>query len=757
MKPDTFFHPDSHDAAFSSAINSDENKRILSVNRRTFLQTTLTVTGSLLISLYLPTKALFGEETIPHFQPNPFIRIDPDNTITIWLARSELGQGVRTALPMVITEELEADWSTIKIEQALADQKYGSQTTGGSHSIDTSWEPIRNAAATAREILLIAAAQKLSVPKEECKAEKAHIFHQPTGKKIPFGDLVEIAATIQPPENVTYKEPKDYRLIGQNVRRVDGPAIVNGKATYGMDVKLPGMLYAAIQRCPVFQGRLVSFDDTQARKIKGVLDVIVIDPVGPGVSSPGGVAVIAESSWAALQAKDALKVKWDLGENSKWSTSAIQQHYQECAKKDGISIYKSGEETNPSDQTNTINAEYESSYLAHITMEPMNCTADVKPDSCEVWAPSQSPLWAQWEIRRLTWLPPDAIKVHIPLVGGGFGRRLKPDFVVEAVQISKKLQKPVKVVWSREDDIRHDFFHPGGLHKMSASVDKDGYPVSWQHKIIEPHNGVFFNSNFVGAPDPQSVPVPYFPYDIPQIEIDYVFAHVGIRVGWWRSVDKQRYAFPIECFVDELAHAAKIDPVQYRLKLLEKQRELKIGEDRIESERLKKVIELAAEKANWGKTLPEGHAQGIACYSYSSCQTYVAEIAEISLTEKGAIKVHKVTGAVDCGIAINPVNIKAQFEGGIVFGLSAILFPPITFANGTAQQSNFNDYKIPRLKDAPKVEVHIIQSEVAPGGIGEPCIPPLAPAIANALFSLTGKRIRRLPLVANEINKGGQV
>lgn len=728
--------------------------RPLKLDRRTFLKASLTASGGLLLSLNLPIKDAFGQEAAEYFQPNPFIRIEPDNTITIWVARSEMGQGVRTGLPMIVCEELGVDWEQITIEQADANPKYGPQGTGGSRSVNSSWDRLRNAGAAAREMLVQAAANAWGVEPGTCRVEKAMVIHDGSGKKMSYGELAAKAADIKPPEEPTLTDPANFKLIGKSISRYDGPDIVGGKAKFGFDIKLPGMLYATIERCPVVGGRLKTFDDSETRKVAGVTDVVVVDPVGPGVSSPGGVAVVAKSTWAALQGRKALKVDWDLGDNANLTTEQYRQQFQKDADKDGVSIYSVGDGKAPlGNAADKIEFDYETAYQAHATMEPMNCTADVRADSCEVWAPTQFPRWAQWEIRRLLWLPADKVTVHVTLMGGGFGRRINPDSFVEAVQVSREVGAPVQVFWTRDDDIRHDFYHPASLQRMSAVLGEDKLPQTWNHRIIEPNHGVFFNADFTGEIDPNGHTPPYLPYDIANINQEYVFSHVPLRIGWWRGVDKIRHAWAMECFVDEVAHQAGMDPVDYRLKMLEKQREIKFSDEEVlHTERLKKVIQVAAEKAGWGKKdLPDGHALGFSCYPYIPIDAYAAEVVEISVSDREEVTVHRVVCVIDCGIAINPDLIKAQLEGGIVFALSAVLYPQLTVKDGHVEQSNFDTYEIPRIGEAPHVEVHIVESNEAPGGTGEPPIPPLAPAVANAVFAATGKRVRKIPILADDI------
>lgn len=720
------------------------------MKRRDFLKISLTATGGLLLSWQLPISKLNAKDAAT-FQPSPFIRIEPDNSVTIWVSKTELGQGVRTSLPMIVADELGADWETVKIEQADSLPQYGDLGTGGSQSVTTLWAPLRRAGATAREMLITAAALRWEVETSACRVEKSVVINTQTGEKLSFGELAQEAARLDIPESPELKDLSDLTIIGHLKNRVDGPQIVTGKAIYGLDLTVPGMLYATIKRCPVYGGKLKSFDPAQAKAIPGVIDVKEIPPLGPGTTTHGGVAIIADNTWAALKGQEALLVEWDLGENARYSSESIQHSFHEAARQDGVDLFNRGDARTALSNGRLIQADYETAYVAHVPMETLNCTAHFKGDSCEVWVPSQAPGWAQWAISQAVGLPVENVLVHVTLAGGGFGRRLNPDFAAEAAQVSKLVGAPVKVVWTQTDSIQCDFFHMASLQKMSAALAADGYPTAWQHRIIEQNYDAFLNPQFDGTINPDYQQTPYFPYDIPHINFNYVYAPAGVKIGWWRSVNKQRHAFAIECFIDELAAAAGIDPLEYRLKLLEKRRELTFHDDALDTDRYKGVLKLAAEKADWGKPMAKSRALGIAAYSYSACKTYVAAVAEVSVDGQKRIKVHRVVCAVDCGVAINPDTIQAQFEGGITFGLSAVLFPPIEIKNGQAVQTNYDDYEIPGYDDAPLVEAHIVPSAKDPGGIGEPPVTVIAPAVLNALFALTGRRIRQIPVLPQDL------
>jgi isoquinoline 1-oxidoreductase beta subunit len=620
------------------------------------------------------------------FEPNAFLSIDGSGRVTITVPRPEIGQGVRTSLAMIVAEELEADWSTIRVEQAMADRKYGNQVTGGSRSIMQSYMTLRKAGAAARAMLIAAAAQTWGVEKETCYAENGAVIHQPSGRRLTFGELVETAATVPAPSSpeITLKDPKDFRIIGTRLGQLDNPQFVDGSAIYGIDVQIPGMLYATLARCPVFGGQVASFDATQAKAVPGVRHVVQIQ---------GGVAVVADNTWAAMKGRQALEITWDEGPNADLSSAGVRQRLTEQAQTQAAT----SSNDDAAGAGTTLEAVYEIPFLAHATPEPMNCVADVRDDFCEVWAPTQAPQDAKLSAMSRAMLPEDAVRAHIPLIGGGFGRRLGTDYVEQAVQISKAVGAPIKLVWTREDDIQHDFYHPLSVHRASARLDEPSLPR-----------------------------VRSYP------------ARTAVPTGYWRSVENFTNAFVRECFLDELAAALGRDPYELRLEL--------------EPKPLKAVLELAATKAGWGTPLPDGWGRGIACHSTWN-STPVAEVAEVSVAEDGTVQVHRVVCAVDCGTVINPDMVEAQMEGGIVFGLTAALKAEITIKNGRVQQSNFHDYPVLRIDEMPVIEVYIMPSDEKPRGVGEMGIPPIAPAVANAVFAATGKRIRRLPIRPQDIRE----
>jgi isoquinoline 1-oxidoreductase beta subunit len=620
--------------------------------------------------------------TEAEFRPSVFAQLDSHGILTVTVARSEMGQGVRTALPMILADELGADWSMVRSVQAPADSAYGDQQTGGSVSVQRSYLFMRQAGAVLRELLVAAAAATWGVETGECQAAQGQVTHTPSGRQLPFGALVGKAATLPVPEAyaVPLKEdPKERRIIGTNVGRLDAPDIVTGRAIYGLDVQLPGMLRAAVARSPSIGGSLVRYDDSKTRLIPGVRDVIPID---------GGVAVVADTTWAAFKGREALEVTWDESAAKDLDSEALERALISQAQ--GGSGSPRGE----------LSAVYIVPFLAHATMEPMNCVADVRTDRCEVWVPTQNPMEVRSRAVTRTRLPDSSVKVNVTFVGGGFGRRLESglngpppwgtDYVDEAVQISQAVGAPVQVVWTREDDIRHDIYHPLTVVAVSARLEDAGSIRVSRYQVRSP-----------------------------------------VPTGNWRAVSNVADAFAHESFVDELAAATRIDPVELRRTLL--------------PDRARAVVELAATKGGWGDALPAGYGRGIA-YHPTWGQTHVAQVAEVSVDKDGRVQVHRVVCAVDCGLAINPDGVAAQMEGGIVFGLTATLKKEIVIRKGRVQQGNFDDYPLLRCDEAPEIEVHIVPGEDSPTGIGEMSNPVTAPAVANAIFAATGRRIRRLPI-----------
>jgi isoquinoline 1-oxidoreductase beta subunit len=687
------------------------------LTRRDFIKISAVAGTGLVLAFYLPSKDEVLEEAA--FIPNAWLKIDTDGTVTVTVARSEMGQGVWTSMPMIVAEELDADWSKIQIVQADAHpSKYGSMSTGGSFSVRGSWQTLRTAGATAREMLLTAAAQTWGVNKSTCRAEQGAVF-QSSGKKMSYGELAEAAGKVPVPAEVPLKDPKDFKILGKPMRKLDTPLKVDGSAKFGIDIRVPGMLFASIEKSPVFGGKVVTFDATKAKAVPGVRDVIQLDV---------GIAVVADSTWAAFEGRKALTITWDEGRYSNQSSAAIWKSFEEASKSRGSTEnYEGDAETSFDAAPTKVEAAYYAPLIAHAPMEPMNCVADVRADRCEIWAPTQSPQGAQNEAVRILGLPIDKVTVHVTLIGGAFGRRLQSDYVSEAVKVSKAAGAPVQVVWTREDDMRHDWYRPCTYNVFKAGLDKDGWPIAWLHRIVGPSS----RGLVVGGSTP--------PYAIPNFQIESHILETGVPIGAWRSVGPSQNGYVIESFIDELAHAAKKDPFEYRRRLLSK------------SPRLRRALEVAAEKAAWDKRLPAGHGVGIA--AVESFGSSVAEVVEASVDDKGAVQIHRIVAAVDCGPIVNPNTLAAQVEGGIVYSLSSVLKDEITIDKGRVVQGNFDDYRILTIDEMPKVEVHIIPSTEAVGGIGEPGLPPVAPALCNAIFAATGKRIRRLPIKREDLKK----
>lgn len=700
--------------------------------RRTLLKVSAAVGGGLLIGFHLPfaARAEAAEPKSGDRTLNAWIRVGTDDSVTLRSASSEMGQGVYTAIPMLLAEELECDWARIKVELAPADKAYtnpliGQQLTGGSTAVRAFWTPLRQAGAAGRELLTRAAAQTWKVKEDECRAENGAVIHKPSGRRLRYGELAARAASLPAPGTVFLKDPNDFRLIGKATPRLDTPLKVNGTAVFGMDVKLPGLLTAVVARCPVFGGKVKKFDAAKAKGVKGVREVLAIH---------SGVAVVADSFWAAKSGRDALVVEWDEGPNAKVSGADVRKRLEQALGKKPVVARTEGDVGKAlKGAAKKIEAVYEVPYLAHACMEPMNCTAVVTKTGCELWVPTQAQTGVQFVTGKITGLPPEKIKVHTTFLGGGFGRRSEQDFVAEAVELSLRTSAPVKVVWTREDDIRHDYYRPATLNRLTAALDKGGEPVAWLHEIAGPSifSRVFPNMIKNGIDNTSVEGAANLHYGIPNILVSWVMENGVVPVGFWRSVGSSQNAFVTECFLDELAAAARRDPLEFRRALLAMQ------------PRHLGVLELAAQKAGWGAPLPAGRARGIAVAE--SFGSYCAQVAEVSV-ESGRVRVHRVVCAIDCGMVVNPDTVVAQMESGIVYGLTAALKGEISIKNGRVEQGNFDDYPLLRMNEMPDIEVHIARSVEAPGGVGEPGTPPIAPAVANAVFAITGKPVRRLPI-----------
>jgi len=716
----------------------------LNISRRTFIKASALVVGGLVIAFSIPQAKRFllpgaaketgnaGESKLP--APNAFLRIGTDNTITVMLAHSEMGQSIWTTLPMLIAEELDADWSKIKVEHASASPAYlhtayGIQITGGSSTTWSEFDRYRQAGALTRQLLIGAAAEQLGVPAANLKTENGFVISGDT--KISYGDLAEAAAKLETPKAVTLKDPKDWKVIGKATKRLDGPEKINGTAVFGQDVHFDGLMTAMVARSPVFGGSVKSFDASAAKQVKGVQQVVQV---------PTGVAVVADNYWAAKQGREALKVEWDLGPNAGLDSKAMLEDFRSKAANPGLVAAQLGDsKATLSKADKLIEAEYALPYLAHSPMEPLNCSVRIEKDACEIWTGTQMQTTDQQAAAKILGLKPEQVKIHTLFLGGGFGRRANPaaDFVLEAVQVAKAAGVPVKTVWSREDDVQGGYYRPMYVHKAKIGVDANGFPAAWEQVTVgqsimlgTPFEA-FMIKDGVDATSVEGIADSPYLKQIPNYHVSLHTVKTGIPVLWWRSVGHSHSAFVMESLIDELAHSAKKDPLDYRRALLK------------DHPRHLAALNLAAEKAEWGKTLPKGVSRGIAVHE--SFGSFVAQVAEVSV-DQGAVKVHRMVCAIDCGLAVNPDSLKAQMESSISFGLGAAMQSEITFKEGKVQQSNFHDYLVMRMSDMPKVEVHIVQSTEKMGGVGEPGLPPVAPAVTNAIFAATGKRIRQLPI-----------
>jgi isoquinoline 1-oxidoreductase subunit beta len=717
---------------------------VLNVSRRDFCKAGLFGSG-LILAFSLPSRKAFGQAASSGGASSlsAFLRLDPKGVVTILVNKSEMGQGVYTSLPMLIAEELEVDWAKIKVEAAPVDPVYNHtqwgpvQGTGGSTSVRSEWERLRKVGAAARVMLLQAAADTWKVEPAACRAEKSFVIHEPSRRRLSYGSLATRASRLKPPQDIPLKDPKDFKIIGQPVKRVDTAEKITGKAVFGLDVKLPGLLTAVVARSPVFGGKMKSFNSEKTKTIPGVKAIVPID---------SGVAVVANGFWAANLGREVLEIEWDEGPLSGLNTPSQREEYAALARKPGMVAASRGNADEALEKAaKKLEAEYEVPYLAHACLEPLNCAVDFRGDRCEIWTGTQMQTGDRNAAARILGLKPEQVKLHTTYLGGGFGRRANPaaDFVSEAAQIAKVIGKPIKLVWTREDDTRGGYYRPFWCNRLAAGLDESGDLTAWKHTLVGQSilAGTPFEAMIQNGVDRTSVEgAQDLPYTVPHLLVDLHSPKTGVPVLWWRSVGHSQTAFVVESFIDETAHAAEKDPFAFRRALLEKH------------PRHKAVLELAAEKAGWGNPLPAGQARGIAVHE--SFGSFVAQVAEVSVSSSGEIRVHRVICAVDCGRVVNPDTVAAQMESGIVFGLTAALYGEITFKNGRVEQSNFNNYEMLRLSEMPEVEIHIVPSEEALGGIGEPGVPPIAPAVANAIFVLTGKRLRRLPIRAEDLKKG---
>jgi isoquinoline 1-oxidoreductase beta subunit len=729
-----------HDRVVSRLADPDPSAAS-GLSRRKFIQVGAAAGGGLMLSLRLPLAN--GEAHAADagdFAPNAFIRIGGDGQIVLIMPYVEMGQGTYTSIPMLIAEELEVGLDRVRLEHAPPNEKLyanpllGVQATGNSNAIRGAWEPLRRAGATARTMLLAAAAQRWSVDPASCRAERGEAIHASTGRRIRYGDLAAEAALLPVPENVALKRPQDFTLIGTRAKRLDTPAKVNGTAIYGIDVRPPGVKIATLMQSPAFGGRLKSVDDSAAKTVNGVRQIVQLDDA---------VAVVADHMGAAKKGLAALKIEWDDGPHAQLKTQDIAEELAKATLAKGAVAQHIGDADKAMASAATkVEATYQAPFLAHAAMEPMNCTVHVRGDNCEIWIGTQAIARVQAAAAKTAGLPLDKVTVHNHLLGGGFGRRLEADAVVPAVQIAQHVDGPVKVVWTREEDIQHDMYRPYWFDRLSAGLDENGKPLAWRNRFAGSSIVArYLPPAFKDGLDPDSTEGAIdLAYDLPNFHVEYVRVEPpGISTAFWRSVGPSHNVFVTESFIDELAAAAKQDPVAYRRALLDK------------SPRAKAVLDLAAEKAGWGQPLPERKGRGVALQSVFG--SYLAQVAEVEVSKDGEVSVRRVVCAVDCGTVVNPDTVEAQMQSGIVYGVSAALYGEITLKNGRVEQSNFDTYPVVRIKETPAIEVHTIESSAPVGGIGEAGTAAIVPAVANAIFAATGKRLRKMPVDANALKQ----
>jgi isoquinoline 1-oxidoreductase beta subunit len=717
-------------------------KDIHSPSRRGLLKGGLA--GGFVLAFHLPVRAANEPEQLPdnpegQFAPNAFIRIDHSGKTTLVMPQAEMGQGVYTAIPMILAEELDADFARVILKHAPPNDKlYGNpifqvQVTGNSNSIRAFWKPLRIAGAAARAMLVQAAAQQWQVDAASCSASNGKVTHAASGRTLGYGDLADAASRLAVPQNPPLKDPKDFTLIGKPLKRLDTPAKTNGNAVYGIDAMLPGMKFATIAASPVFGGKIAHVDDSAAKTIPGVQQIIVLDDL---------VAIVGDHMWAAKKGLDALVVTWNEGPNAQISSSDIWEDLRAASKKDGVIAKSRGDIVKGLSQGDKFEGDYELPFLAHATMEPMNCTVHVTADACEVWIGTQVQTRAQSAAAAAAGLPIDKVTLHNHLLGGGFGRRLEADMVTSAVRVAKQVDGPLKVVWTREEDIQHDVYRPVYRDTISATLS-DGRIAAWKYRITGSSimarwaPSIFQNGIDIDAVD-SAVDMPY---DIPNLQVEYVRAEPpAVPTGFWRGVGPNNNVFAVECFMDELARKAGKDPIEFRRGMLGN------------NPRLKAALDLVAEKSGWGQPLPARVGRGVC--AQPSFASFIATVVEAEVDDQGEVHLRRVTSAVDTGIAVNPDIIMAQLQGGLIFGLTAALYGEITIDKGSVRQSNFNDYRMLRIDQVPKIEVHVIKSGEDPGGIGETGCTAGPPALRNAIYAATGVALRRLPIDRNALATG---
>ncbi len=721
------------------------------VTRRSFIKGLGLATGGLIIACSMPSTKDEEGKLKPFngstFEPNLFIQLKDNGELVLLASRSEMGNGVRTSLTSVIADEMDADWNMVSVIQATGDTKFMDQNTDGSRSIRYLFEPMRVMGATARAMLIAGAAEKWQVDAATLTTSNHYVINPANNKKLFYGDLVKEASEVAIPENPTLKDAKDFKYIGTDLKSIDGKDFTSGKPKYGMDIKIEGMLYAAIARCPVTFGTVKNYNKEGAMKIVGVQEVIELPRIAKPFGPLGGIVVVASNTWAALKGKEALQIEWDNGANQDYTSESYNQMILDNVKKKGKEVRNDGNVNRAfKNAAHIVESTYQLPHLVHAPMEVPNATAWVHDGKCDVWAPVQDPQTTRNEVKSYLDTEEENVTINVTFLGGGFGRKSKPDFVVEAVAVSKMINAPVQVVWSREDDIQHSYYHAVSAQYMKGSLDKDGTITGWLHRVAYPSiTSTFAPDTGYGAGFEFGMGLTNMPYTIKNMRFENAKAPAHVRIGWLRSVCNIIQGFSVNVFIDELAAKAQKDPLQFRLDLLSEDR---ITEDKsgynFDSAKLKNVLQLAAKNAGYGKELPKGHGIGIAChYSFFS---YVASVVEVSVIG-GKLKVHKIHSVIDCGTAVNTNTITAQMEGAAVFGLSLAYYGKITAKDGAIEQSNFHDYQLLRISDTPNIEVEIIKSNAKPTGVGEPGVPVIAPALINAIYNATGKRYHTLPLM----------
>jgi isoquinoline 1-oxidoreductase beta subunit len=700
--------------------------------RREFIRIFSVGGSGLILASYVPLTGFIQSKGDPPkvFAPSAFLKIDSTGLVTIIVPKSELGQGVFTSLSMLVAEELDVDWEKIKVENAFADKKFGDQNTGGSTSIRRSWEPLRLAGATAKAMLIMAAASRWNVASSDCTADVGFVINNVTGKKLGYGELVDEASKLPVPKDVKLKEPKDYKIIGKKIHRLDTPGKIYGEALFGIDHTLPGMCFATISHFPAFGGGLRSFDATKTKSLHGVLDVTVIS---------SGIAIVADTTWLAFKGKSLLSVEWDPGANRDVSSESIHKLMVDKLAEPGEALTRIGNPVIAQKSDTVIEALYETPFLAHAAMEPMNCLAHFKEGKVELWAPTQNPQAAQSAVAKALGLKDEDVTVYVTFSGGGFGRRGDVDYAVEAAEISKHAGRPVKLTWTREEDTKHDFYRPPSLNQLRGIVDVNGKPQSLRHHVIAPSIEEFKSKTKLDPShyDFKSGAIER-EYQIPSVELTGTIVTTPIPLGYWRSVYRSQNPYALESFIDEMAHAAKRDPFEFRRDML------------AEKSRLRNVLTLAAQKSDWYGKLEKGRGRGIACAT--AYDSYCAFVAEVTLERGNKLKVDRFVCAIDCGLVVNPDTVEAQMQSCVAFAMSAALKQRITIKHGEVVENNFDSYPILTYDEMPAVEVHIVQNTLPVGGIGELGIGVTAPALCNAIFSATGKRVRTLPVDLNQVN-----